>query len=165
MNTYHVSRLDHSDPETSAAIHAVMMAAYRVEADSLGVKDFVPLHRTRAQIAAARAVFFGIFVAGTLVAVAELEAKESGRSHIGSLVAHPSHFRRGLATALLRHILRTHGSDEITVSTGVRNRPALLLYAAQGFDEQCRWTTSDGIPMVTLVLGPRPTSLTGRGHR
>lgn len=153
-----VQRLDHATPPVAAAIQAVMREAYRVEADILGVEDFVPLRRTAAQVAAADALFLGIAVSGTLAAVAEVEEPEPGRVHVGSLVVLPSHFRRGLATALLRHLLDAHADDDVTVSTGRRNGPALLLYAALGFREDRRWSTDDGIPMVTLLrpgrLGP-----------
>ena len=37
--------------------------------------------------------------------------------------------------------------------TGAGNTPALRLYAAAGFREDRRWTTGDGVPMVTLCRG------------
>ena len=153
-----VVRLDHTAPPVAAAIHAVMMAAYRVEAGILGVKDFLPLRRTPGQIAGTTGRFVGIAVAGTLAAVAELEAGDPGGVRISSLVVGPEYFRRGLAGALLQNIIRTHPSDDVTVSTAAGNRPALLLYAAAGFHDHHRWTTDDGIPMVTLRrgAGPRP---------
>ena len=150
MNGPDVIRLDHTAPPVAAAIHALMMAAYRVEAGILGVEDFPPLRRTPAQIAGATGRFVGITVAGTLAAVAELEAGEPAGVRISSLVVDPRYFRRGLARALLRDIDRTHPFDAITVSTAAANRPALLLYAAAGFDNHHRWTRNDGIPMVTL---------------
>jgi GNAT superfamily N-acetyltransferase len=150
-----VARLDHADPSTAEAIRAVMAAAYAVEAAVLGVDDFPPARRTAAQVAASDGRFVGVRVAGKLAAVAELERPERGRVHIGALVVQPSHFRRGLAGALLRHLLDAHPSDEVTVATGIRNLPALHLYAAHGFVERRRWTTGDGIPMVTLWRGAR----------
>jgi len=131
------------------AIRAVMVEAYRVEAVILGVRDFAPLHRTAAQIAATDALFLGISLEDTLAAVAEVESSEPGHLHISSLVVLPSQFRRGLGSALVRHILDTT-SDDVTVSTGVRNQPALSLYTSHGFREDRRWTTRDGIAMITL---------------
>jgi hypothetical protein len=58
-----------------------------------------------------------------------------------------------LATALLREIVRTHASADISVSTAEGNRPALRLYATAGFLGDRRWTTDDGIPMLTLRRG------------
>ena len=150
MDSTPVLHLDHAAPLMADAIRAVMFQAYLVEAGLLGVQDFVPLRRTAAHIASSDALFLGISPAGTLAAVAEVESPEPHHVHIGSLVVLPSHFRRGFGTALVRHIVDAHASDAVTVSTGVRNQPALLLYTSQGFREHRLWTTNDGIPMVTL---------------
>ena len=157
MSGSNVIRLEHAAPPVAAAIHAVMMAAYRVEAGIIGAADFLPLRRTPAAIAAATGSFLGVTAAaaGTLAAVAELDAREPGRVHISALVVDPAYFRRGLATAVLRDIIRTHALEDITVSTAAANRPALLLYAAAGFEDHHRWTTDDGIPMVMLRRGAR----------
>lgn len=149
-----VSILKHVDSEVAAAIHGVMMRAYRVEADLLGLLDFFPLHRTTEQISASNTIFLGITLSGTLAAVAEIETEETQRIHISSLVVLPDHFRRGLATALLQHIVERSGHGDISVSTAARNRPALNLYALHGFHEHRHWATHDGISMVTLVRRP-----------
>ena len=148
-----VVRLDHTAPSVAAAIHAVMMAAYRVEAAILDVEDFAPLRRTPAQIAGAAGWFVGIAVAETLAAVAELGTMTPAGVQISSLVVAPEYFRRGLASALLRDVIRIHPFDDVTVSTATGNRPALRLYAAVGFNDHHRWITDDGIPMVTLRRG------------
>ena len=131
-------------------VHRVMQAAYRVEAALLGVRDFVPLHRTVEDIRRAESTFLGGFLDGRLVAVAELERPPAAPLNVASLVVLPQHFRRGLATSLLRHVIAEHGAGPITVSTGMRNVPALRLYAGLGFQEQRRWSV-EGIPMVTLL--------------
>jgi ribosomal protein S18 acetylase RimI-like enzyme len=150
MDSTHVLQLAHAAPPMAEAIRAVMFQAYLVEAALLGVQDFVPLRRTADHIASSDALFLGISPAGMLAAVAEVESPEPHHVHIGSLVVLPSHFRRGLGTSLVRHIVATNASSAVTVSTSVRNQPALLLYTSQGFREHRRWTTNDGIPMVTL---------------
>ena len=136
--------------QVAEEVHRVMQAAYRVEADLLGVRDFVPLHRTVEDLRRADSVFLGLFREGRLAAVAELEQPPDAPLNIAALVVLPSHFRRGLGTRLLRQVLEEHGKGPITVSTGVRNLPALGLYARLGFREQRRWSV-EGIPMVTLL--------------
>lgn len=150
MSVPDVVPLDATDASVAEAIRGVMAAAYAVEAARLGVEDFPPLRRTAAQIAASAARFVGVWDTDELLAVAEVERPGRGRVHLASLVVLPSHFRRGLASALLRRVLDADPGDDLTVSTGVRNEPALRLYAAHGFVVVRRWTTSDGIPMVTL---------------
>ena len=146
--------LDHADPDVAREIHAVMQAGYAVEAQLLGIVDFLPLLRTEEQVRAARATFLGIRAgAAGCVAILELEAVGADHDHIGSLVVHPEHFRRGHADALLREVTASHAGRQLTVSTGERNAPALALYARHGFREWRRWTTADGIPMITLARG------------
>ncbi len=150
MDTWRVNRLDNRDPDVAAAIHRVMIAAYGVESEILRIADFPPLHRTVAEIAEAPTAFLGVSAGGTLAAVTELDRSEPGRVNIDSLVTDPEYHRRRLATALLRHVTREAIADELTVSTATGNEPALLLYAAEGFVEEHRWITPDGIAMVTL---------------
>ncbi|HEX3127231.1 MAG TPA: GNAT family N-acetyltransferase [Thermoanaerobaculia bacterium] len=144
-------RLDHTRPEITAEIHRVMMAAYRIEAELLGVSDFFPLRRTVEQILSASSLFFGAFADDRLAAVAEIEAEEDP-VNIASLVVDPDHFRKGLATRLLHFLLSLYRDRDLTVSTGILNRPALSLYDKLGFREYRRWSTNDGIPMITLLL-------------
>ena len=154
MNIPPVVELAHEAPPMAEAIRAVMFQAYLVEAALLGVSDFVPLRRTAESIASSQSRFLGIASPRTLAAVAEVESPEPLHVHIGSLAVLPSHFRRGLGAALVRHVVETSPARVVTVSTGVRNQPALSLYASHGFREHRLWATDDGIPMVTLLRSP-----------
>jgi ribosomal protein S18 acetylase RimI-like enzyme len=136
-----------------------MAAGYRVEAALLGVADFAPLERTAAAVAAAGSTFVGVLAEGHLAAVVEIEEPPSAPVNIAGLVVDPEHFRQGLGSALVRHVLDAHGEHAVTVATGRRNAPALHLYAGLGFGEHRRWTTDDGIPMLTLL---RPAMPPGR---
>lgn len=157
MTKITIALLDHRAPGVAASIHAVMIAAYRVEAELLDCADFVPLRRTRAKIAGALSRFHGARIGddrndGVLAGTIEIEpASGLTPTNIASLVVLPSHFRRGIGRALVRHAIGLHGDAPITVSTGVANAPALALYEGLGFTAARRWTTPDGIAMVTLV--------------
>ena len=173
-------RLDHASPAMAETIRSLMFDAYQVEAALIGrADDFLPLGRMAADIASADATFIGVFLErdgpgdeagqGSIVkpvAVAELERppvegadSTAGRTlNIASFVVHPSRFRRGIGSALLRHILDAHaplrdgdGSPHrITVSTAVANQPAIVLYEKHDFAISRHWTTPDGIEMVTM---------------
>jgi len=134
-----------------------MMAAYRVEGDLLGVADFAPLRRTVAHIAASESVFLGSLAGGALIGAAEMEVAEAEPANIAALVVMPSHFRKGVGRALVRRVLEWCDGRDVTVSTGIRNAPALELYAGLGFRESRRWRTDDGIRMVTLRYDPSTT--------
>lgn len=145
-----ISLLPHSDLRTAAEIQSVMFAGYSIEAEILGVADFFPLHRTAERIAASPTSFFGLEIEGVLVAVAEVDDHSPAESNVDALVVHPDHFREGHATALLEHVIAARAGCDLTVSTGILNRPALLLYERHAFREARRWSTPDGIPMITL---------------
>lgn len=151
MSIFRVINLDHSDRKVASEIHAVMSLAYKVEAEILGMQNFPPLHRRIEEIVTSDDESFrGIFVEGILAAVVEINFLEPGNVHIDSLVVRPDYFRRGLATALLQHIFRSYFAHTITVATGARNQPALLLYGSQGFKENLRWSANDCVAMITL---------------
>lgn len=82
--------------------------------------------------------------------MAEIEA-EAEPVNIAALVVSPDHFRKGLATTLLQSVLILYQDHDLTVSTGILNQPALLLYDKLGFREHRLWSTNDGIPMITLL--------------
>ncbi len=150
-------KLDLRTPGTAAEIHRVWMASYRVEGELLGVPDFPPLARTERQIAEAESLFLGVFAAGDLAATAEVELSSPDRVTILALVVHPEFFRCGLATALVRDVLKRFGERKVGVSTSVANEPALELYRALGFAAKRRWSAAGGtIPMVTLERTPEP---------
>lgn len=144
------STLAHRQATVAEEIHRLMQAAYAAEAAILEVREFVPLKRTPARIRAAASRFVGGRIGGALVAAAEIERARAGPANVAALVVHPQHFRRGLGSELLRRVIAEHGGRGLTVSTGVLNRPALNLYDRFGFEEERRWRTRDGIPMLTL---------------
>ena len=150
MPTWPINPLAHHEPFIAEEIRLLMFASYQVEADLLGAADFFPLSRTAHHIATAEVLFWGIYEEGVLAAVLELEDLDPTHAHINSLVVHPAHFRRGMASALLQQIIHQRPTQRLTVSTGVLNHPALALYAAQGFAVERHWATPDGIAMVTL---------------
>ena len=152
-----VTVLDPRDEAVAEGIRALLHAAYEVEGALLGVADFPPLRRGLDSIREAAATFYGLHEGRRLVAVTEIEAAPHGGRHIGSLAVHPDRFRRGLATALLGHVLALPPAARFTVSTGALNAPAILLYHRLGFVVERRWATPrEGIPMVTLARPAGP---------
>lgn len=142
--------LEHHDLLLAEVIRQLMFAAYRVEADLLGLDDFYPLHRTAQDIAQSASVFRGVFKEGDLLAVIELEFLAQDQIHIASLVAHPKAFRQGLASLLLHDLLQNHLSTMLTVSTAAVNHPALKLYDKFGFVVERPSQTPDGIELLHL---------------
>jgi putative acetyltransferase len=74
----------------------------------------------------------------TLLGVGALKALPEGEGEIKSMRTHPDQLRRGVAAALLAHILeqaRLRGLDRVSLETGSGPafEPALALYRSRGF--------------------------------
>jgi putative acetyltransferase len=73
-----------------------------------------------------------------IAGVAALRALVGGQGELKSMRTHPDHLRRGVATALLRHIIgqaRQRGMTRLSLETGSGTAfdPALTLYRRNGF--------------------------------
>jgi len=136
--------LDHTDPATAAAIHAIRMAAYAQEAALLRADPFPPLERTVEDVRADPAQHYGAHLDGMLAGVVSLACGEDVVD-IESLVVAPACQRRGIGAALVRFSITHAGRRRLTVSTGVGNLPAVALYRSLGFAETGR-----------RLVGPQP---------
>ena len=157
-----IERLDPREPGRAEEIRALLVAAYRIEAELLAAADFPPLRRAAEQIAASEALFLGSRLDGRLAAVAEIELDGEDHAHVASFAVLPELFRRGLGRGLLEAVLARCAGRRTTVSTGARNAPAIALYQALGFAVCRRWATpAEGIAMVTLERAPQPKARGG----
>ncbi len=76
---------------------------------------------------------------GALAGIGALKALGDGTGEIKSMRTHPDHLRKGVAAALLDHILdeaATRGYHRVSLETGVGEsfEPALALYRKRGFE-------------------------------
>lgn len=74
----------------------------------------------------------------TLVGIAALKELPDGTGELKSMRTHPSHLRKGVATALLEHVIgeaRRRGLRRLSLETGSGPafEPALTLYRRRGF--------------------------------
>lgn len=74
----------------------------------------------------------------TLAGIGALKALGDGTGELKSMRTHPDHLRKGVAAALLDHILdeaATRGYRRVSLETGVGEsfEPALALYRKRGF--------------------------------
>jgi putative acetyltransferase len=74
----------------------------------------------------------------TLVGIAALKALDEGAGELKSMRTHPAFLRRGVAAALLRHIIliaRSRGMTRLSLETGTGPAfaAALALYRSHGF--------------------------------
>ncbi len=123
-----ITVLDNTKDEISGAIHRIMQTSYRQEAELIGAEPFPPLDRTAADIRHDSGTYFGALADSTLAGVLHLQA-----SSISSLVVEPHFQRRGIASALIAHVLDTCHGQLVSVSTAKKNTPATSLYLKHGF--------------------------------
>ena len=143
--------LEHSSHEVALQIHAVFQQSYRTEAELIGIQNFPPLLRAAEQIQNAGREFLGLRIDSELTAIVEYKL-DGAQLSIDSLVVHPSFFRRGLASQLLRSLLDENEWQNADVETAVANRPAISLYRKFGFSKFKRWKTAEGIEKVQLLI-------------
>lgn len=141
------------DPVVATRLHKLMQAAYKVEAALLRDNDFPPLRRTRQKLSSSQSRFFGVVDNGHLHAAIELVAMRDA-VYVDALVVAPAQFRKGLGSALLRHVIDLYPGKIFIVQTGKANIPAINLYHKAGFSTESETTTPAGLALVSLVREP-----------
>ena len=150
-----VEPLDHQSTSTARQIHAVQVLAYTQEAQLLGADAFPPLMRSVGEVRSSEEAFLGAFVRDELVGAVSVGPDENGVDLcIASLVVAPEWQQQGVGASLIEAVVAQYGTKDLTVQTGVKNLPALRLYARHGFAEICRWLV--GREPLELIKLRRP---------
>lgn len=88
---------------------------------------------------------------GALAGIGALKALDGDSGELKSMRTHPDHLRKGVAAALLDHILdeaATRGYRRVSLETGVGEsfEPALALYRKRGFTNGEAFSDYDASP-------------------
>ncbi|NOV02442.1 GNAT family N-acetyltransferase [Paenibacillus planticolens] len=135
---------------------ALQIASYRVEADLIGFDDIPPLKDGIQSIREAEETFYGYYVqeADERKLVGAISySREGCVITICRMMVHPNFFRRGIARALLQHILQeqeNNGAQLFVVSTGTDNLPAIQLYQSFDFIAKRVFTVPPGVSLTTF---------------
>lgn len=141
--------LDLADDTTAAAVHAVALRAYRIEADLIGFDEIPPLRETLAEMRTQPLRWLGIRADGGPVAF--LAWSSDPVVDIERVCVDPEWHRRGLARKLVSALLdRTSG--DVVVSTGAANAPAVALYERAGFVRTDTIEPVPGLKLATFLL-------------
>jgi putative acetyltransferase len=123
---------DLTDPQTRAllALHLSGMQA-ESPADAVFALDLSGLQSPDIRL-------WTLWDGGVVAGVGALRTISAEQGEIKSMRTHPDHLRKGVAGALLRHIIataRAQGMARLSLETGrgAAFDPALALYRAQGF--------------------------------
>jgi ribosomal protein S18 acetylase RimI-like enzyme len=121
-----------TDGQLARELLDLQRTAYAVEAALIGDDRIPPLHETSADLRRAALQRRGAFLGPRLVGAAAW-TDEPQLVDIDRLVVAPDVHRRGIASALVRHVLERAGRRPTVVATGRDNTPARTLYERLGF--------------------------------
>lgn len=143
-----IQKLNNFQPAVAEKTRNVFQVSYAVEAKILKAVDFPPLKRPLEKYIDTDTEFYGYLLNDEIVAVAELRFHPDF-IHIQSLVVHPDHFRKGIASQMMDFILNSFADcPRFMVETGVDNKPASDLYRKFGFYEIHQWDTDHGVRKI-----------------
>ncbi|CAN5579417.1 GNAT family N-acetyltransferase [soil metagenome] len=126
--------VDIRDSTEARVVLELQRASYAVEAEITGSRELPPLFETLEELRFSGEDFHGYFLEDTLAGAVSTKRRGSILD-IHRLIVAPKYFRRGIASAMLRHVEGSGEWESITVSTGSRNEPAKRLYLSHGFAE------------------------------
>ena len=145
-----VEELDLQDDALAAALVALQQAAYRVEAELIGLADLPPLRDDVAALRRSGETFLGAYD-GEVLAGAVSYRIDGDTLDVHRLVVDPARFRRGIGRRLLAAAeARAPRPGRVVVATGAANAPALSLYAAAGYRETGRREVAAGVFLSSL---------------
>lgn len=127
--------VDITNRETAQTVLQLQRLAYRVEAELIGSDGIPPLWETLEELRTCGEKFLGALIEGQLIGAISWRFS-ADTIDIHRLVVHPAHFRRGIATALVRRALDIEPTAKrAIVQTGAHNAPAAALYLSEGFEQ------------------------------
>ncbi|MFJ6796159.1 GNAT family N-acetyltransferase [Streptomyces sp. NPDC091268] len=157
MPSPRIRPLDLTDDDALAAVHRIGRAAYAVEAGLIGFDGIPALRESPADLRARPLRWLGAVAGGGALAGFLAWQEEPGAGPAGGAVSvdrlcvAPEHFRRGVASLLLRHLLSdVPRGRPVTVTTGAANTPAVALYERLGFTRGPDFSPVPGLRMASF---------------
>lgn len=132
----------------AAEVLDLQKKSYRIEAELIGTEEIPPLKETFEQLQNCGETFMGYYIEGLLAGAVSFK-KEGKVLDIHRMMVHPDYFRRGIAGKLLAEIER-QDRQEIIVSTGAANTPAIKLYEKLGFVRQHDSVVGNGLVIANF---------------
>lgn len=128
---YTIEHFDIAGPGVAERVVELQRTAYALEAALIGFAGIPPLHESVQDVVAFNFVWLGAFENERLMGALAYR-HDNGWRDIDRLFVDPTASRRGIGRALVAKVL---DADQIRVSTGTANTPAVSLYESLGFHE------------------------------
>jgi ribosomal protein S18 acetylase RimI-like enzyme len=146
-----IEKVNHKREEVAEQLYTIWQASYLVEKEMIGAEVFPPLDRLVHDFQGAENVFYAYVINHEFTGVIEV-AQIEDYIHLQSLVVHPAHFKKGIATVLIKHVMETHTSAKYSVETGYENVPAKRLYESFEFRETKVYDTDYGVKKIRFEI-------------
>ena len=146
-----IEKVNCKEEEVAEQLYSIWQASYPIEKEMIGAEVFPPLDRTVLDFQSTENVFYAYIVNDEFAGVIEV-ARIEDYIHLQSLVVHPAHFRKGIASALIKHAIKTHASAKYSVETGFENVPAKRLYESFAFRETKVYDTDYGVKKIRFEI-------------
>jgi 8-oxo-dGTP pyrophosphatase MutT (NUDIX family)/N-acetylglutamate synthase-like GNAT family acetyltransferase len=143
-----IREIELNDVMAAAEVLDLQKKSYKIEADLIGTDEIPPLKETFEQLQNCGETFMGYYIEGLLAGAVSFK-KEGKVLDIHRMMVHPDYFRRGIAGKLLAEIER-QDCQEILVSTGAANTPAIKLYEKLGFVRQHDSVVGNGLVIANF---------------
>jgi ribosomal protein S18 acetylase RimI-like enzyme len=146
-----IRAIDIAASEWAEAVLHLQLRSYAVEARLIGFADLPPLQDTVATLQQCGERFYGYMKREQLAGVISYERTEK-TIHICRLMVDPGFFRQGIASALIEFVCgKERDANEVIVTTGSTNMPALRLYERHGFRKVEQMRMPEGVFITKLV--------------
>lgn len=143
--------VDIRDPAIAAAALALQREAYAVEAQLIDFAELPPVNESLQRLMRSDETFLFCRHGDELVGMLAYERAEATLT-VSRLAVSPQFFRHGVASLLLEALAaREPDAERINASTAATNRPGIDCYQQRGFHISRRWTTEEGLALVTLT--------------
>ncbi|OEH92562.1 GNAT family N-acetyltransferase [Bacillus solimangrovi] len=146
-----IIEINNKNKSEAEQILEIQIPSYKVEAELIQFDRIPRLFDTIQDLQECDETFYGYYVEGNLAGfISYMSMDES--INICRMVVHPDHFNKGIASALLNHVLTTQKhAKSFIVQTGTANQPAVNLYEKHGFIEHKQDEIAEGIFLTQLI--------------
>lgn len=128
-----IKKIDLTNLSQAQEVFKLQQIAYSVEASYLGTREIPPLQEDLETLRASQECFIGYYIEESLVGVISYQSQKQVLD-IHRLFVDPAFFGQGIAEKLLKE-LEKEKHQQVIVTTGTKNQPAINFYLKQGFKQ------------------------------